>query len=392
MLFMTVGAALCYPNLSNLMGGSTLELGKFLGMDCTLGNLMSGVFLTMYSTVPWLTVGVIAAITPFIIMTGMHYALIPMMFNNLATVGFDVLVLVTQYCSNIAQGGASFGVALKTKDPEIRSEGIACGISAVIAGVTEPAMYGVNFRYGKPMIAAIIGAGISGLFCGITSVLGYAAAGTASLLTVVTFIGGETNPMNGLIFGIIAGIMALGISVALSFILYKDEEKTATADSSDASDSSPSLADTTVVSPLVGEAVALTSIEDEVFSTETLGKGIAIEPSVGEVHAPCDGTIATFFDTGHALVIVSDTGAEFLIHVGMDTIKLGGEGFTPMVKEGDKVKEGQLLLKFDIEFIKSKGMPVTTPIVVSNTDDFSSVTALATGKVGLTSKLLEIKI
>lgn len=460
MLFMTVGAALCYPQLSSLMGGSIegIQLGSFLGMDCTylfgipvicstytssvlpmllmapvmkwaedfadkvspnllkaflkpllflficipcslyvlgpignvLGNLMSGVFLAMYNTVPWLTVGVISAIVPFIIMTGMHYALIPMMFNNLATVGFDVLVLVTQYCSNIAQGGASFGVAFKTKDPEIRSEGIACGISAVIAGVTEPAMYGVNFRYGKPMVAAVIGAGISGLFCGITSVLGYAAAGTASLLTVVTFIGGDTNPMNGLIFGLIAGILSLFISAALSFILYKDTDEAKTADSADTT-AAPALADAIIVSPLVGEALPLSSIQDDVFSTGTLGQGIAIEPSKGEVYAPCDGSIYTFFDTGHAIAIASDTGAEILIHVGMDTVKLGGEGFTPMVKEGDRVKKGQLLLKFDIDFIKSKGLPITTPVVISNTDDFSSVTALASGIVDLNTKILNIE-
>ena len=112
---------------------------------------------------------------------------------------------------------------------------------------------------------------------------------------------------------------------------------------------------------------------------------------MGEVHAPCDGTISTFFDTGHAFGLAADTGAEFLIHVGMDTIKLGGKGFTPMVKEGDRVKKGQLLLKFDINYIKSQGLPVTTPVVVSNTDDFSDVTTLTSGKVDLHTNLLEIK-
>ena len=112
---------------------------------------------------------------------------------------------------------------------------------------------------------------------------------------------------------------------------------------------------------------------------------------MGEVHAPCDGTISTFFDTGHAFGLAADTGAELLIHVGMDTIKVGGKGFTPMVKEGDRVKKGQLLLKFDINYIKSQGLPVTTPVVVSNTDDFSDVTALASGKVDLHTNLLEIK-
>lgn len=458
MLFMVVGAALCYPNLTSLMGGSLMELGTFLGMDCTylfgipvicasytssvlpmllmapvmkwaedfadrvspnllkaflkpllfliicipcslyvlgpignvLGNLMSTVFLKMYSTVPWLTVGVLAAIMPFVIMTGMHYALTPMMFNNLATLGFDVLVLVTQYCSNIAQGGAAFGAAFKTKNEEVRSEGIACGISATIAGVTEPAMYGINLRFIRPMIAATIAAGISGLICGIFEVHGYVAAGTASLLTTITFIG-ENDPTHSLIFGAISGITALVVSFVLSYILYKDPEPAAVAPETSGTAAASALSDTVITSPIVGEAVALTSIQDAVFSTETLGKGIAIEPSVGEVHAPCDGTISTFFDTGHAFGLAADTGAEFLIHVGMDTIKLGGKGFTPMVKEGDRVKKGQLLLKFDINYIKSQGLPVTTPVVVSNTDDFSDVTTLTSGKVDLHTNLLEIK-
>ena len=230
MLYMTVGAALCYPNLISLMGGSLGELGTFLGMPCTymfgipvicatytssvlpmllmapvmkwaedfadrvspnvvksflkpllfiiicipcslyvlgpignvLGNALAGVFVAMYNFAPWLTVGVLSALMPFIVMTGMHYALVPLMFNNLATIGYDVIVAVTMFCSNLAQGGAAFGVAFKSKDEDTRSEGIACGISACVAGVTEPAMYGINMRYMKPMAAAVIGAAVSG--------------------------------------------------------------------------------------------------------------------------------------------------------------------------------------------------------------------------------------
>lgn len=460
MLFMTVGAALCYPNISSLMGGSLLELGSFLGMPCTylfgipvicttytssvlpmllmapvmkwaedfadrvspnvlkaflkpllflficipcslcvlgpignvLGSLMSNVFLTMYHTVPWLTVGVLAALMPFIIMTGMHYALVPMMFNNLATVGFDVLVLVTQYCSNLAQGGASFGVACKTKDREIRSEGIACGISACVAGVTEPAMYGINMRFTKPMIAAVVAGGISGLFCGLTSVLGYAAAGTASLLTVVTFIGGE-EPMHGLVFGLIAAVLSIVISFILSMVLYKDEESPASASESSKAGTQAfsEETETRIISPVAGRTVDLKDVPDAVFSTGALGQGIAIEPSLGEVRAPFDGRIATFFDTGHALGLVSDTGVELLIHVGMDTVGLGGEGFTPLAKEGDFVKKGQLLLKFDIDYIKSRNLQLTTPVIVSNADDFASVTVLATGEVDGNTDLLQVK-
>lgn len=456
MLFMTVGAALCYPNLISLMGGSLGELGVFLGMPCTylfgipvicatytssvlpmllmapvmkwaedfadrvspnvlksflkpllfiiicipcslyvlgplgnvIGNLMSNVFVAMYNAAPWLTVGVLSAIMPFIVMTGMHYALVPLMFNNLATIGYDVIVAVTMFCSNIAQGGATFGVALKTKDEDTRSEGIACGISACVAGVTEPAMYGINLRFMKPMIGAVVAAGVSGLFCGLTGVRGYVAGGSPSFLSLITFIGGEGNPMHGVIFGAIGGVMSLLIAAAVSFILYKDPEKAAV---SSAAPAGPALADDVITSPLTGEAKALTSIEDTVFSTETLGKGIAIEPSSGEVHAPFDGVISTFFETGHAFGLVADSGVELLVHVGMDTIKLGGKGFEPQVKEGDRVKKGQLLLKFDLDYIKSQGLPAATPVVVSNTDDYAGVTALASGKVDLNTQILQVK-
>ncbi len=188
-----------------------------------VGNFMSSIFAAMYNAVPWLTVGVLSAAMPFIVMTGMHYALIPLCMNNMATLGYDVIVLVTMFCSNIAQGGAALGVAAKTKDTDTRSEGIACGISAIVAGVTEPAMYGINLRYMKPMIGAVIGAGVAGLFSGIFGVKGYTMGGSPSILSLIQFIGGE-SPMRGVIFGAIAAVLAIGLAFAITFILFKDED------------------------------------------------------------------------------------------------------------------------------------------------------------------------
>lgn len=445
MLFMVVGAALCYPNLVSLMGGSLGELGTFLGMPCTylfgvpvicatytspvlpmllmapvmkwaedfadkvspnvlkaflkpllfiiicipcslyvlgpignvVGNLLSVVFMAMYNTVPWLTVGFLAAVMPFVVMTGMHYALIPLCINNLATVGFDVIGLVTMFCANTAQGGAAFGVALKTKDEETRSEGIACGISACVAGVTEPAMYGINLRFMKPMIAAVIGAGISGLFCGLSNVRGYTMGGSPSLLSLITFIGGEGNPMRGLIFGIVGAIMSVGISAALAFILYKDPEKAAASRGGSASDASTAPAHTgkkvTIASPVPGKVVPLESIPDETFATGVLGRGIAVEPSEGKVYAPFDGTCESVFDTKHALSLLSEDGVELLIHVGLETVSLNGEPFKALVKDGEKIKKGQLLLEFDMEMIQNKGCKTVTPVIVTNEDDLAGV-------------------
>ena len=154
-----------------------------------LGNLLAAGMSALYNAVPWLTVGILSAAMPFIVMTGMHYALIPLMFQNMASLGFDVVVLVTMFCSNICQGGASLGVAMKTKDTDTKSEGIACAISAIVAGVTEPAMYGINMRFMKPMIGAVCGAGVD--------LMGYTPWGCIDLVSAST---GEMAKRYGFIY------------------------------------------------------------------------------------------------------------------------------------------------------------------------------------------------
>ena len=459
MLFMLVGAALCYPNLGALMSGE--NLGKFLGMDCTYlfglpvicatytssvlpmllmapvmkwaedfgdrvspnvlkaflkplifiiicipcalyvlgpignvaGNLLSNVFTVMYDTAPWLTVGVLSAAMPFIVMTGMHYALIPLFMNNIATLGYDVIVLVTMFCSNLAQGGASLGVAVKSKESETKSEGIACGISAIVAGVTEPAMYGINLRFMKPMIGAVIAAGIGGLFTGITGVKGYTMGGSPSILSLITFIGGE-KPMHGVIFGAIAAAIILALSFGISFVLFKDppkDEAEEGADGADAADKKPLAKEVMVSAPLTGQLVDLGAVPDEVFASGALGEGIAIMPSIGKVVAPCDGTISATMDTNHAVGITTPEGAELLIHVGLDTVALGGKHFSCKVSQGQAVKKGDLLIKFDMNAIKEEGYQLYTPILVTNSDDFVSIKVVNAGAVNVGDELLSIQ-
>lgn len=431
-LYMTIAAAMIYPDLVTLLSGGSLELGTFLGFDCTylfgipvitatysfsvlpillmmpvmkfmedfadiispnvvkaflkpmiflivclpialwilgplgfiLGNGLSAIITALYDTCGWLTVGILAAIMPFTVMTGMHYALTPLCVSSLSGIGYDALVIVALFCSNIAQGGAALGVALKSKDRETRAEGIACGISATIAGITEPAMYGINLRFVKPMIGAIAGAGTAGLICGISRVVCYTMAGSESFLTLVTFIGGD-DPMHGVIWGAAAGILSLLISFTISFILHKDPEQI-----EDAEESDPSM-DITIAAPISGTAKPLNECPDKVFASGTLGQGIMIDPSEGKVFAPCDGEISNLFETFHAVGITSDTGAEILIHIGLDTVNLGGKGFAAHCRVGDKVKEGDLLLEFDIPFIKSQGLPTITPVVIANSDEYA---------------------
>lgn len=445
-LWMVVGAALVYPNLSTLLSGGSVELGTFLGMNATsffgipvicatytssvlpillmapvmkivedfadrvspnvlksfmkpmlfvlidvpialiilgplgyaIGNVLSGGVSAMYNACPWLTVCVLSALMPFIVMTGMHYALVPLYLNNLATLGFDVIVKVTMVCSNIAQGGASFGVAAKTKDTETRSEGIACGISAAIAGITEPAMYGINMRFVKPMIGAVIGAGVSGLFCGLTGVKGYVPGGSPSFLSLVTFIGPD-DPVHSILFGFIGGVISLAISFTITFFLYRDpkaevdEEETQTAAISE-DNASAAPTDSVIAAPVNGEVIPLNKVSDETFASGVLGNGLAVIPSEGKVYAPFDGVCENIFDTLHAICLKSDNGVELLIHVGLDTVRLEGKPFKAHAKGGERIRKGQLILEFDIDKIKEGGCETVTPVLVTNGDDFASVT------------------
>ena len=358
-----------------------------------LGNLMSGVFSAMYNTVPWLTVGILSAIMPFIVMTGMHYALIPLCMNNLATLGYDVIVLVTMFCSNIAQGGASLGVAVKTKDMETKSEGIACGISAIVAGVTEPAMYGINLRYGKPMIGAVAGAGAAGLICGIFGVKGYTMGGSPSILSLIQFIGGE-SPMRGVIFGAIAAVVSIGLAFFLTTILYKDEEK-AEEEAADENAAEPEEKKALVekielVSPMTGKVLDIEKVPDEVFSSGALGEGVAILPTDGKVYAPADGTVSNLMDTKHAVALTTDSGCEILIHVGLDTVQLEGKPFEYHVTEGQKVKKGDLLLTADLAMITDAGYKIHTPVLVTNSDDYVSVKIAETTNIKAGDELMTI--
>ena len=339
-----------------------------------LGNYLASGINFLYSRVGWLTIMLLSAAMPFIVMTGMHYALVPLATIGLANFGFDAILIITMFCSNLAQGGASLAVALRVKDKNARSTASAAGISAIIAGVTEPAMYGVTLKYKTPMIAAVIGAGASGLYSGITHLVAYSMGGSPSSLSLIQMIGGEG--FGNLINGVIALAISLIVSFVMTLVLYKPEVKEEVPEeTTDASVTEKrTLVETIELeSPLSGAVIPLTEVEDAVFAGGVLGEGLAIIPSEGKVYAPADGTISAVVDSKHAVGITTDTGVEVLIHVGLDTVQLGGEGFTLHCKTGDKVKKGSLLLEFDMDKIKEAGLSLTTPVLVSNMTNFVSL-------------------
>ena len=339
-----------------------------------IGNVLQLVINTIYGFAPWLAMLLFAGAMPFIVMTGMHWAFVPACLLALADPGYDVLLTVAMLSSNTAQAGATFGVAFKTRDPDMRQMAIPAGISALLAGVTEPAMYGVTLRLKKPMIAACIAGAVGGLISGFVNLKAYAFA-TPCLTAIVQFIAPDGG--SNFMFACIIFAVVFVLSFSLSFILTPAREAAEAPASPAVSEAAPVPALTgkiEIEAPIPGEVIPLTEVKDQTFASGVLGEGYAIVPSEGKVYAPFDGTCENLFDTLHAMGLLSDSGIELLIHVGLETVGLNGAPFTAHIKTGDKFKKGDLLLEFDIDAIKASGCETQTPVIVTNAEDLRGVT------------------
>lgn len=384
------------PFLSLFVGGivTIFALGP---IGAWLSNLIQSFFTWLKDVAPWLVPTVVGIFSPLLVMTGTHYGLIPIGTNNLGTVGHDAVVGPGMLVSNTAQGAAGLAVAVRSKNPDTKQLASSAGLTGIL-GITEPVLYGINLKYSFPLYAAMIGGGVGGLFLGLTGVERFGAGSPGLLVLPVYLPNADVQALGFTMANFYCAIVGVAIAMIVafiaSFIMFGIWAKKGKLDPSEtgmveakeikeetAENKSVKAEDNTICAPIEGEVIELSKVEDEVFSSEAMGKGVAIIPAKGEVYAPCDGVISTFFPTGHAIGITGDNGAEVLIHVGMDTVSLDGEGFTPQVKADDKVKKGQLLLRFDIDFIKSKNLPVVTPVILTNTDDLKSVNQAASGKV-----------
>ncbi|PLS09928.1 beta-glucoside-specific PTS transporter subunit IIABC [Bacillus halotolerans] len=316
-----------------------------------------------------------------IIMTGMHYALVPIMINNIAQNGHDYL-LPAMFLANMGQAGASFAVFLRSRNKKFKSLALTTSVTALM-GITEPAMYGVNMRLKKPFAAALLGGAAGGAFYGVTGVASYIVGGNAGLPSIPVFIGPT------FIYAIIGLVIAFVAGTAAAYLIGFE-------DIPSESNQQPSVTNghqgsgEIIHSPIKGEVKALSEVNDGVFSAGIMGKGFAIEPEEGEVVSPVYGSITTVFKTKHAIGITSDQGAEILIHIGLDTVKLEGQWFTAHVKEGDKVAPGDPLVSFDLEQIKAAGYDVITPVIVTNTDRYSFSPVKEIGRVQTKEALLAL--
>lgn len=291
-----------------------------------------------------------------------------------------------------AQGAATVAVGVKTKNPKLKTLAFPAALSAFL-GITEPAIFGVNLRFRKPFFLSLIAGAIGG---GLASILGL--AGNGSGITIIP--GTMLYVGNG---QLAQYLLMVAVSFALGFALtymfgYEDEKEVATEVATErlvqeetTGNIPAALQNETLVTPIVGDVVALADVNDPVFSSGAMGQGIAVKPSQGVVYAPADAEVSIAFATGHAFGLKTTNGAEVLIHVGIDTVTMNGDGFEAKVAQGDKVKAGDVLGTFDSNKIAAAGLDDTTMVIVTNTADFSSVAPVATGSVAKGDALIEVK-
>lgn len=337
-------------------------LGTFAGQG------LSAAVIWIQAKAGWLALGLMSALMPLIVMTGMHWAFAPIFLIASAATP-DVLILPAMLAANIAQGAAALAVSMKAKDKNLKQVAFGAGISALLAGVTEPALYGVTLKYKKPLYAAMISGGLCGIFMGITGVESYAFA-VPSLVALPQFINGSID--GNFINACIVAAASIVITFALTWFFGIEEEVT-TADAVLEVVESGSSDPKKVLAPVKGKVIPLEKVNDSAFSSKVMGQGIAIIPEENTIVAPFDGTVSALFPTKHAIGLTSEAGMELLIHVGIDTVELNGKYFDSLVAVGDTVKAGQPLLTVDFAGVKAAGYDTVIPIVVTNSDTFIDV-------------------
>lgn len=325
-----------------------------------VGTIFSAAIIWLYAHLGWVATGILAAVLPLMVVTGMHKAMIPYAVSSMSEMGAELLYLPASLAHNIAEAGACFAVSVRTKDQKLRSTAVSAGISALF-GITEPALYGVTILHKRVLYGVMASSLVGGAVAGLFAIKAFALVGPG--LASITMFVDEANPMN-----LVWALVTLGVSFAVSFVLvlflFKDktvENKTTVAD--------PKAE--VLSKPVEGQVVALSEVNDEVFSSGMIGEGFGIIPTSGELIAPEDGEITMLFETNHAIGLKTRNGAELLFHIGLDTVQLEGKHFTPYVKAGDQVKQGQPLIQFDLDAIKAAGLDPIVICVVTNQENFT---------------------
>lgn len=326
------------------------------------------------------------------VVTGIHQMYAAIDLGQIAKYGVTYWLPLAS-AANVAQGGAALAVSLKSQDKKIKSLALPSSLSAFM-GITEPAIFGVNLRFFKPFIAGCIGGGCGALYASIVH-LGASGTGVTGIFGILLCL---QQPLQYLI----EMAIAVGVAFTVSFILYKDatpEIQTAESDpetptapedpSQDATDSQ--YQNETLKSPVLGEIIPLSEVKDDTFASEVLGATVAISPKDGRITAPCDAEVSSIYDTGHAVCLTTKAGAELLIHIGIDTVKMEGQGFIKKVSDGDQVHAGDVLVEADLSAISTAGYDTATMVILTNEDEFTSVSKTESGEVSPEDSIMELQ-
>ena len=346
-----------------------------------LTTVLSNMFAGLYAFSPIVTAFVIGALWQCLVIFGLHWALIPMAMVNIGNLGYDT-ILPGMLGTTFAATGVLAAMYLKLKDENKKALAIP-GVISAFCGVTEPAIYGFLLPEKTPFVFSCIGGAVGGAIMGTVAVKQYVIGGLG-IFSVVNFISPKGNA-TGMIVSLIAGAVSLVVGFVLTMIFYK------TNDQQVENKEVTKLEEETILAPIKGEVKPIEESSDAAFASGALGKGVVILPEEGKVYAPVTGTVTVLFPSLHAIGITSDAGVELLIHIGINTVQLNGEGFTAYIKQGDQIKQGQLLVEFDMNKIKEAGYTLETPVLVTNYADLKEVKNTNASSVQLQETLIEVK-
>lgn len=358
-----------------------LTLMLFGPFGVYVGNALAAGLTAVFNINPITAGALMGASWQILVIFGLHWGIVPVMLNNIATLGRD-LIKPANAISVFSQAGATLGVMLRTKNKQFKALSASAVISALF-GITEPAVYGVTLRLKRPFIIGVVSAAIGGGIVGFSGSAGY-AAGPSSILMIPAFYGKNGEGFIGFLVAIAVTFIT---STVLTYLIGFEDvpEKSGTSKK----DTEPLNAKTqpskvvTISSPVTGKLCPLEKIADKAFSSGALGQGVAAVPAKGEILSPIEGTVIVAFETGHAIGLMADDGPEILIHIGLDTVKLNGQYFELKVKQGQRVQVGDPLVHFDLDAIKAAGFDLTTPIIFTSIAPYQSMELSKQEQIGV---------
>lgn len=362
----------------------SLPIGFLLiGPVATFGSTVVAQFVFAIRDFSPMLAGAVVGLTwQVLVVFGLHWGFIPVYINNIVTNGYDNVMMPFFACT-FATSAVVLAIFFKTKDKRLKEMALPNFISGIF-GVTEPAIYGILLPLKKPFIISCIAGGIGGAFYGFFNFRKFILGGMG-IFEFPAMIEPDGS-MGNLIVAVVGALLSMVVGFVLTMMFYKDKKATDVKEmgakssvlstvttESDSKQKDGIISKEMIKSPIAGNIINLSNVHDDAFASGVLGKGTAILPTEGKVVAPVDGILTALFPTLHAIGIKSDSGVEVLIHIGLDTVQLEGKGFKAYVKQGDPVKQGQLLVEFDIDYIVGAGYRVETPIIITNSDEFLDI-------------------